>query len=237
PPCTWVTKSIQKRDELSSQPLELCQLVWFEMPANLIQRARATGKQPLRLCHFALRGCDGGPIQAGPRIAISVPGTGRVPLQEPLPGLVDLAEVKLDPSEVVQLRRNPGQVSDLPVQVEAFQVPLARYGVVTEEPRAGREQMQWRRSCLAVAGARRAIHCVPRESNDPLMPAVSVGDSGQSWDRIALTAAVADLTSDLERLLVGRLGRYSSPSPQADEAYGQRTRAGRRAALLAAETA
>src|SRR5437016_14093491 len=114
PPCTWVTKSIQKRAELSSQPLELGQIVGIEMPANLVQRARATGKQPLRLCHFALPGCDGGPIQAGPRLAITLPGTGRVPLQEPLPGLVDPAEVKLDPSEVVQLRRNPGQVSDLP---------------------------------------------------------------------------------------------------------------------------
>ena len=38
------------------------------------------------------------------------------------------------------------------------------------------------------------------------MPAVSEGDSGQSCQRIALTADVADLTSDLERLLVGRLG-------------------------------
>src|SRR2546421_363893 len=143
---------------------------------------------------------------ARPSTQECVPGTGRVPLQETLPGLVDLAEVKLDPSEVVQLRRNPGQVSDLPVQVEAFQVQLARCGVVTEEPRAGREQMQGRRSCLAVAGARRAIHCVPRESNDLLMPAVSEGDTGQSCPRISLTADAADVTSDLERLLVGRLG-------------------------------
>src|SRR5207245_6646802 len=128
-------------------------------------------------------------------------GSG-VALAEPRRGLVHIAEMELDPAEVVLLHRHPGCIAERRVQVQTLQVHLARTGIVLLQPDAGRLKMQGRCLRLAVPGGSSPVARLTRESDDLVVPAVPKSDPRESGQRVTLPADVVGRACDPKRLLV-----------------------------------
>jgi hypothetical protein len=113
-------RSISVKDSFA-EPLELRSVVGVERDAEILESLVTSGEEPLRLLGLAASGCHGGPIQAAPCVAVGVADSSSVALPEPHLSLADIAEMELDPAEVVLFHRNPGGVPSV-----AFRSRLSR---------------------------------------------------------------------------------------------------------------
>src|SRR2546429_378970 len=115
----------------------------------------------------------------------------------PCLGRLDVAQMELDPSQVVQLHAYPGSVVELGIQLETLQIELACGCVITFEPRPGGLKVKRCGPCLLVVCVHRQVPRPPRKGDDFAIPSVSKGDSGEPGQRVALTADVSRLPSDM----------------------------------------
>src|SRR2546423_986624 len=107
-----LTRSISLGSDLLAEPVQLGSVVRIERDAELLERLRSGGEEPPRILGVTTSGCHRGPIQAAPRVAVGVVDGSSVALPESRLGLIDVAEMKLDPSEVVLLHHNPRCVAE-----------------------------------------------------------------------------------------------------------------------------
>jgi len=115
--------------------------------------------------------------------------------------LVDVAEVKLHPAQVVQLHRDPALIGQPFTEPEALLIEDASLVVTPWQPRACCLQVKRRRFRRAIIRRPRAIARFPRQRGDVLVPAVAKRHSGQAGERIGLAAGVAGRRGGCKRLL------------------------------------
>src|SRR5437763_3214846 len=121
-----------------AEPVELELVVRIEGCVEVVECLLARTEPSLRFRGIPTGDRDGRLIQVAPCIAVGVGSRITLALAETHLGLIDVAEMELDPAEIVLLHRYPSFVAQGAAQLEAFQIKVARGSVLLLQTHAGR---------------------------------------------------------------------------------------------------
>jgi len=147
-------------------------------------------------------------------------------LVEAVRGRLEIAEVELDPTEVVQLVRRRALVAELARELEAPRVQVSSRCLITTESRTCRLEMERPRLGSAVACGLRLRASLARQLDDAVAIAVSEGDPRDRRQPLALAAKIPRLARDAQALLGARPRALLVAGAEGEEMVGvEHTRA------------